>query len=126
MGDIVDFFEIREKKRLESLEQLRAHFIEEVTPGSVVHLSLDGKIYWDTRTGQVVEEAEFPYNWPLEDFVGWLLHTFDEEIGPKLSPFSVYLSDGNRHSGIGFTFPWNHIKGYVAHYKSRELFDDSG
>jgi len=97
---------------------------EELLPGSIVHLSLREGIYWNIEEGKIVFEPNCPKHWPLEDFIGWYLHTSNLEIGPKLSPFSIYLRDGNRHTGLGYDFPWEYINGYKVWYRNEPLFQE--
>ncbi|MFH1308117.1 MAG: hypothetical protein ABIH72_04650 [archaeon] len=122
MGELASFSEFREQKRQEFLDELKQRFLSEAYPGSVIHLLLDREIYWDTRTGQLTDKPDFPHNWPLEDFVGWLLPVWDLNIGPRLSPFSVYLSNGNSHTGLGYNIPWEHICDYAVHHGNSPLF----
>jgi len=97
---------------------------EELLPGSVVHLSLGGEIYWNIKDGKIAFEPNFPNHWPLEDFIGWYLPTSDLKIGPKLSPFSIYLRDGNKHTGLGYDFPWEYINGYKIWSRKEPSFQE--
>ena len=105
-------------------ELIKRRFGDIITPGSIVHLSLTGEIYWNIKEGKIVFEPDVPNHWPLEDFVGWYLHTSNLEIGPRLSPFSIYLRDGNRHTGLGYDFPWENINGYRIWNRHKPLFQE--
>jgi hypothetical protein len=87
MNNIADLTAYREIKSNALSRKMHDDFCKEVHPGSLVTLMLDGKIYWDLRTGKLAEKPDCPNNWPLYSFAGYLVPHWNSTKGPKLSPF---------------------------------------